>query len=117
MPDAPLFRPRISSTRAPLIAASTSLSLHAALPIWHLLDVRPDDRRVQVLLERDPAGQALVQHAPQRVLVGQAEHRGPPDLLRRHVVDPGGLGARPDRKSTRLNSSHRCISYAVFCLK
>src|SRR5437764_4688162 len=22
-----------------------------------------------------------------------------------------------DRKSTRLNSSHRCISYAVFCLK
>src|SRR6476469_7981814 len=24
-------------------------------------------------------------------------------------------GAR-DRKSTRLNSSHRCISYAVFCL-
>src|SRR5437763_10110650 len=27
------------------------------------------------------------------------------------------LCARPDRKSTRLNSSHRCISYAVFCLK
>src|SRR5437879_10921929 len=25
--------------------------------------------------------------------------------------------AKPDRKSTRLNSSHRCISYAVFCLK
>src|SRR5437879_11472902 len=28
------------------------------------------------------------------------------------------LGRLPgDRKSTRLNSSHRCISYAVFCLK
>src|SRR5437762_3985041 len=28
------------------------------------------------------------------------------------------VGASPeDRKSTRLNSSHRCISYAVFCLK
>src|SRR5437879_10296409 len=26
-------------------------------------------------------------------------------------------GKPPDRKSTRLNSSHRCISYAVFCLK
>src|SRR5437762_9784899 len=26
-------------------------------------------------------------------------------------------GRRGDRKSTRLNSSHRCISYAVFCLK
>src|SRR5437764_8244890 len=25
--------------------------------------------------------------------------------------------AQLDRKSTRLNSSHRCISYAVFCLK
>src|SRR5437763_13451926 len=28
----------------------------------------------------------------------------------------GRVGKR-DRKSTRLNSSHRCISYAVFCLK
>src|SRR5437764_8699944 len=27
------------------------------------------------------------------------------------------LGHHGDRKSTRLNSSHRCISYAVFCLK
>src|SRR2546426_6968205 len=26
-------------------------------------------------------------------------------------------GARADRKSTRLNSSHLVISYAVFCLK
>src|SRR5437870_10380573 len=31
----------------------------------------------------------------------------------------GGFGktARQDRKSTRLNSSHVAISYAVFCLK
>src|SRR5437867_10258732 len=28
-----------------------------------------------------------------------------------------GLGVLADRKSTRLNSSHRTISYAVFCLK
>src|SRR5256885_9100487 len=27
------------------------------------------------------------------------------------------LEQRPDRKSTRLNSSHLVISYAVFCLK
>src|SRR5437764_10880246 len=32
--------------------------------------------------------------------------------LKRHTWD-----AARDRKSTRLNSSHRCISYAVFCLK
>src|SRR5437762_8051467 len=30
---------------------------------------------------------------------------------------PGAYAAALDRKSTRLNSSHRCISYAVFCLK
>src|SRR5437879_9908539 len=29
----------------------------------------------------------------------------------------GTVRIRLDRKSTRLNSSHRCISYAVFCLK
>src|SRR5258708_14999075 len=28
-----------------------------------------------------------------------------------------GTGVRQDRKSTRLNSSHQIISYAVFCLK
>src|SRR5215510_10520889 len=30
---------------------------------------------------------------------------------------PGGWWPRRDRKSTRLNSSHVAISYAVFCLK
>src|SRR5689334_24339762 len=29
----------------------------------------------------------------------------------------GGVDALADRKSTRLNSSHSSISYAVFCLK
>src|SRR3989449_6393492 len=47
--------------------------------------------------------------------------------VRQHVLrGPGGGGAelsreclrlRLDRKSTRLNSSHGYISYAVFCLK
>src|SRR3712207_7640703 len=31
--------------------------------------------------------------------------------------DPGAARLRRDRKSTRLNSSHANISYAVFCLK
>src|SRR5256885_6089586 len=34
--------------------------------------------------------------------------------LRRHRLGGAALG---DRKSTRLNSSHLVISYAVFCLK
>src|SRR5437867_8170241 len=32
-------------------------------------------------------------------------------------LDGGVEGEQIDRKSTRLNSSHRTISYAVFCLK
>src|SRR2546421_8578887 len=36
-------------------------------------------------------------------------------LLRKFAVPQGGLIS--DRKSTRLNSSHDQISYAVFCLK
>src|SRR2546430_7729138 len=33
------------------------------------------------------------------------------------LLDRLSLGERQDRKSTRLNSSHSQISYAVFCLK
>src|SRR5437762_8915777 len=45
----------------------------------------------------------------------------PPSALT--AIAPAGNGTQfdvlfsEDRKSTRLNSSHRCISYAVFCLK
>src|SRR5215217_9013326 len=43
-------------------------------------------------------------------------------VLRNVAVQPRRLGrtladSREDRKSTRLNSSHANISYAVFCLK
>src|SRR2546422_7768136 len=54
--------------------------------------------------------------------------RSQPVLRAAHAGDGGGAAARgplrggaqprrPDRKSTRLNSSHGYISYAVFCLK
>src|SRR5437867_9572665 len=33
------------------------------------------------------------------------------------TIKPNGFAVVRDRKSTRLNSSHRTISYAVFCLK
>src|SRR5688572_31567940 len=36
---------------------------------------------------------------------------------RSHLPAPGLRARRRDRKSTRLNSSHSQISYAVFCLK
>src|ERR1017187_10836437 len=44
-------------------------------------------------------------------------HKASPTVAAWHPAPAGGLRDRPDRKSTRLNSSHRCISNAVFCLK
>src|SRR5258708_19344348 len=45
---------------------------------------------------------------------GGADRSGRDDA---HAGGSGGLVARTDRKSTRLNSSHQIISYAVFFLK
>src|SRR6266705_4272084 len=49
----------------------------------------------------------------------RAGHRVGLQRLRRAAGFPGSrrVRVRGDRKSTRLNSSHRTISYAVFCLK
>src|SRR5690349_24221860 len=57
------------------------------------------------------SGGAVREHAVRR------RAHGPRRRGWRHL--PGGLGLqlRQDRKSTRLNSSHVEISYAVFCLK
>src|SRR2546426_8404707 len=42
---------------------------------------------------------------------------GPPGPVRQDTRSRCPFPSRPDRKSTRLNSSHLVISYAVFCLK
>src|SRR5437763_11704566 len=70
-----------------------TLSLHDALPISRRLDVAREEE-VRHLLPG--TGRAMGHHAPHRADLEQVAS---------------------DRKSTRLNSSHRCISYAVFCLK
>src|ERR1039457_7575323 len=44
-------------------------------------------------------------------------NRGPDARTASPGSRPGHRKAAPDRKSTRLNSSHLVISYAVFCLK
>src|SRR5438034_3864324 len=48
----------------------------------------------------------------------QRSKRGPAaKILVTCEVTIGCIGTNSDRKSTRLNSSHTVISYAVFCLK
>src|SRR5438034_4671868 len=44
-------------------------------------------------------------------------HASEPAGVRHLWIEHDGRDAREDRKSTRLNSSHTVISYAVFCLK
>src|SRR5438105_8606505 len=85
-----------------------TLSLHDALPIFRrsrrLVQPAAADARRGVGRSRA----VLVARAATRI---DGDHSGPP---------PSGADAeeeRPDRKSTRLNSSHEWISYAVFCLK
>src|SRR2546422_7040545 len=64
----------------------------------------------------------LSQGRKRRVLVRRSEDREIADAF--EIISkpirkshPDAHGAVGDRKSTRLNSSHGYISYAVFCLK
>src|SRR5207245_11001590 len=76
----------------------STLSLHDALPICH----RWRDRSRHDGAAPGPTAAALPARAG--AFPGGLHHHP-------HVVP------EPDRKSTRLNSSHGSISYAVFCLK
>src|SRR3712207_7822804 len=78
-----------------------TLSLHDALPISR---GRPHRRRTPPGTRRRAADLDRVRHRR-----GRRRHR------RRRRGGP--VHPRRDRKSTRLNSSHANISYAVFCLK
>src|SRR3712207_7044175 len=66
-------------------------------------------------LDRQGLGEALQTGLRGRVvgLAAVAQRRGAGEV---HDPAPAGLD-HVDRKSTRLNSSHANISYAVFCLK
>src|SRR5207247_10593730 len=89
----------------------------------HALDSFPtrrssDLRALDVIIETmDPLRHVPPAHkfalARQLRRVGTPMERYAWSLLRNRGV----LGLKLDRKSTRLNSSHEWISYAVFCLK
>src|SRR5207247_684075 len=89
------------------------------------VDLKSRRERVQDPVAFAPEGHhevVLVEHIEVMAnrLVVQRELRGEVVRVVRPVVeDPQNpcAGTRGDRKSTRLNSSHEWISYAVFCLK
>src|SRR5688500_19930360 len=84
-----------------------TLSLHDALPIWAFPQARVD--------AVDLSAPALAV-ARKNIRRYHCEKRG--RLLRSDLFDSlRGERYDLDRKSTRLNSSHLVISYAVFCLK
>src|SRR5688500_19257550 len=51
------------------------------------------------------------------VILSPLRNGEPAGLLVRITLADGRILSNGDRKSTRLNSSHLVISYAVFCLK
>src|SRR5205814_8016229 len=84
-------------------------------PYTTLFRSRRDEAPERVGSARPGAGRAAGEEA---VLVAALVER--PDEFRVHARAEAGQApghARIDRKSTRLNSSHLGISYAVFCLK
>src|SRR5690242_21254734 len=89
------------------------LSLHDALPIClvPVTEPAPDERVVTALRDDDTVDADDD---------GSAEPPGDVVAVRYSAVEVlrhKDLGACTDRKSTRLNSSHMSMSYAVFCLK
>src|SRR3712207_7273989 len=87
-----------------------TLSLHDALPIYEYVMVAVRDRR------RLRGGQLRVRDAG-KCRQQQRGERQDGSHGRRLYDGSGRRNRSADRKSTRLNSSHANISYAVFCLK
>src|SRR3712207_7557366 len=68
------------------------------------------------VLPAHPLDEPPVRGEEEPAAAGALEHRRPLEQLRQPAEQlPADLDL--DRKSTRLNSSHANISYAVFCLK
>src|SRR5439155_22861653 len=65
----------------------------------------------------EPLGRQVRRGAGQRRIGDRLAPPGEPEVEQLHGVPAPRLARDADRKSTRLNSSHVAISYAVFCLK
>src|SRR3989449_5132870 len=67
--------------------------------------------------DRRPRGDRQLGVARQRIRLGPRAAARLRDVRARRAAEGADRVVRRDRKSTRLNSSHGYISYAVFCLK
>src|SRR5690606_41964347 len=100
-----------SLSPVPPPTAIYTLSLHDALPIYADVDsAQPQPAQGRPLRRLGPLAGVEVDEAVQ-VLAGENPARHPEERFQ------ALQGKGQDRKSTRLNSSHVKISYAVFCLK
>src|SRR5205814_9609840 len=106
-----------SLLNAPRTPHPYTLSLHDALPIWanHRVvgageKARRDERHIEHRPGADEGVVIIALHHHQNSAKDQAQR---PRAAAAERLDQSG----EDRKSTRLNSSHLGISYAVFCLK
>src|SRR5438034_3533614 len=66
---------------------------------------------------RAVANRSKEDHGPVQAQEGRCDHGRPVVGARGVAAHRQGRARGADRKSTRLNSSHTVISYAVFCLK
>src|SRR3712207_9228458 len=95
-----------------------SYSYYADLPFFFFLMIRRPPRSTlfpytTLFRSAEPRGPQLRRPLPRAgAVAGHACRAG-----RAHAEDLLGVRGGQDRKSTRLNSSHANISYAVFCLK
>src|SRR5206468_11330694 len=104
---------RFFCSTLPHPSALYPLSLHDALPICARCERRLEQVRG---VHRAARGRARADHRVD--LVDEHNRAGIGLELLDHLLEPFlEIAAIADRKSTRLNSSHDQISYAVFCLK
>src|SRR5207248_5110119 len=105
VPDPNLWPNTVSEKTIALTPSPEETRGLATLPLYC--------NRAMTLFHAASAGAAALSH---EVLPSMSVRPAEPRPIWKVTIVPAGQLLPSDRKSTRLNSSHRTISYAVFCL-